>query len=104
MLALLAENWNFKEIDAATRTIWMKALRKVPDLDIECGMERCLQELEYFPKIYEFMQRISRPDRHVREEETRLALPEPERHPVPMPKDLRAKLQSWTDSTRAPNP
>ena len=87
-------------IEPTTKEIWKRSLRSLPLDEIECGMERCLVECKDFPKIYEFMERTQRPGRAAREEVERLALPEPERHPIPMPPEFKAKMQELFKTTK----
>ena len=93
VLAILQDNFGHKELDSTTREVWMRGLENVHSDLIDIALSRSIQELQYFPKVFEFLERTIDPSRIKHAEEKRAALPEPERHPVPMPPEFKAAIE-----------
>ena len=100
LLALFVDNFGHKEVDELTKSNWVRGIQKLSDREIDTAITRCLHELHYFPKVSEFMERTKDPSQARNQEDDRLALPEPKRHPIPMPPEFKAKMQELFKTTK----
>ena len=99
MFAIFADNWGHKEIDQVTKATWARGLAGVHRDLRDTAITRCVQELQYWPTVSQFLERTIDPSRLKKLHEKMKLLPEPERNPIPMPSDFKQALDKWLKKT-----
>jgi len=76
--------------------IWITETRDLSIAEITAGTKRCLAELEYFPKLANFLELAKKHERGNWEEKKQL---EATKNPVDMPEDFRSTFKDFIAKT-----